>query len=819
MQGPVKRSTEIIYYICGNSTFRKQPIYQMQRSSKRFILKYPVLLLIFFSSLSAYCQPPILPQNPQEILPNQIDPKNLSQTQLSSLLSDKNKETGKDKNAELDKTVKLDKDSLIKDNIKATSYRPDQTFGADVFRGAASYDLSELSTPPLDYPIGVGDHIIVSLWGAAEFQESYVVARDGAIFPQGLGKIQVQGLTFDNVRSIIYSRFKSVVPGGTNISISLGQPRSINVNVVGEVVMAGPITISAFSNAFNAIAQAGGVTQFGNLRNIQVKRSGKVIDEIDVYKYLTTGDFGKHIYLQNNDFVIVGFVEKKVLATGQFKRPMYYQLKKDEGIRALLTYSGGLNADGLASGLKVLRTENEKQVQKDVNANAILQISGQDFKLYDGDIIKVDLIKPGIANKIELRGEITYPDVYELRPGDRLFDVINRAGGVTRNTYLPRAYIFRGAGDSTNLKTDRLEVNLTDISANNISSFNNVELMANDVVQLFSQAEFGEQQYVEIFGEVGKEGRVKKYGGMSLQDLLYLSGGIKQSAEYGRLEISSIVDMDSAQQGIKPTRTIVKSYAILPNLQLDTAAANVVLKPYDQVFVRKNPTFELQQNIEIRGLVKYPGFYPRLDKNERLSSFIQRAGGLQENANVGGAILYRNKTDLFREKVVEKPKLDSLGNIIRDSMSVKLKSLEEPVSIDLYHAVRQPNSKHDIVLQERDIVFIPEINPFVTVTGTVQSPLKITFDKEHSNLQYYIDKAGGYGIRPWRKRIFVTYANGKSKRTKSFFFIHFYPKVEEGSIVTVPVRPEGSEISDLTKSVIVAAIPVILTGIIFKYIR
>ncbi len=794
--------------------------YKMQRSQRRSILKYPVFIFIVFCSFKAYCQPPVINQNPTEILPNQVDPKQLSQTQLSSLLSDKNREnTGKDKNADFGKNTKLDRDSLIKDNIKAESYKPDQTYGADVFRGAASFDLAELSTPPLDYPIGVGDHIVVSLWGAAEFQESYVVARDGAIFPQGLGKIQVQGLTFDNVRSIINSRFRSVVPAGTNIAVSLGQPRSINVNVVGEVVSAGPITISVFSNAFNAIAQAGGVTQFGNLRNIQVKRAGRVIDEIDVYKYLNTGDFGKHIYLQNNDFIIVGFQEKKVLATGQFKRPMYYQLRKDEGVKALLTYTGGLNAEALASGMKVLRTENEKQVQRDVNANAILKLSGQDFMLNDGDIVKVDLIKPGIANKIELRGEVTYQGVYELRTGDRLFDIINRAGGVTRNTYLPRAYIFRGAGDSTNLKSDRLEVDLSDINSNNVTSFNNVTLLPNDVIQLFSQSEFGEQQYVEIFGEVRKSGRVRKYGGMSLQDLLYLSGGIKPSAEYGRLEISSIVDMDSAQQGLKPTRTIVRSYSILPNLQLDSAASKVQLKPYDQIFVRRNPTFELQQNIEIKGLVKYPGLYPRLNKFETLSSYIERAGGLDDNANIGGAILYRNKTELMREKVLEKPKLDSNGIIIKDSLSETLKSIDEPVSIDLYKALTFKNSKHDIVLQENDIVFIPEINPFITVKGTVQSPLKITFDKEHTKLPYYIDKAGGYGLRPWRRRIYVTYANGKSRRTKSFFFIHFYPKVEEGSMITVPFRPEGAEISDLVKSVIVASIPVILTGIIFKYIK
>ncbi len=778
---------------------------------------YLVICICSFSA--AFSQPPIDVQIPGVISPSQIDPKNLSQPQLRALLEDKNKETGLDKNAELYKNDKIEKDSIIGDDVRRSIYSPKRTYGADVFINAASTSISELSTPPLDYPIGVGDHIIVSLWGAAEFQEDYIVARDGAIFPTSLGKISVQGLTFENMRAIVYARFKSVVPPATNISVSLGQPRTINVNVVGEVNRGGIQTISAFSNAFNVIARAGGITQFGNLRNIQIKRNGRIIDELDVYKYLNTGDFGKHIYLQNNDFVIVGFVEKKVLATGQFKRPMYYQLKKDEGVKALIKFAGGLTSDALASALKVLRTENEKQVQRDVNANAILMIPDEDFPLFDGDIVRVDLIKPGISNKVEIRGEITYPDIFELRPGDRLFDLINRAGGVTRNTYLPRAYIFRGAGDSTNLRSDRLEVDLSGVNNNQASSSSNVLLLPNDVIQLFSTNEFGEAQYVDIFGEVRKEGRVNRYGGMTLEDLLYLSGGIKQSAEYGRLEISSIVDIDSARQGLKPTRTVVRSYSISPNLSLDSAAAKVFLKPFDQVFVRKNPTFELQQNIELKGLIKYPGFYPRLTKYDRLSTFIDRAGGFSDNANLSGAVLFRGKTEFFREKVVLKPKLDSMGKPIMDSAALAIKRIDEPVSIDLYKALKYRNSKHDIVLQQGDVIFVPEMNPFVSVQGSVQSPLKIAFDKEHTNLMYYIDKAGGFGVKPWRKRVFVTYASGKSRRTKSFGFIRFYPKVEEGSTVIVPLKPEVQDLGDIVKSVIVAAVPVVMTALLLKYIN
>ena len=778
-----------------------------------FLGKKSLLLLCFITmfSFNSWCQQPVPTQQQiNELLPNGIDPTQLTKSGFENYFKDNNqkKTTGTDKNKENSEIARqlqnksLDKDSTQADNLKQRAYSPDETYGANIFQHVAMNDVSELSTPPLDYPIGVGDHIVVSLWGGGEYQEDYIVAKDGAIFPAGLGKITVQGLTFEVARSLIYSRFRSKVPEGTNIQVTLGQPRTINVNVGGEVYNPGPLTVSAFSNAFNVIGLAGGISEYGNLREIQVKRAGRIIEVLDVYKYLTSGDLGKKIYMQNNDFVLVTFVEKKVLATGQFKRPMYYQLKKEEGVKALLQYSGGFKPDAFTSGVKVIRTENEAQKIRDINATAILKLPGQDFLLNDGDIVKADLINPGIVNKLELRGAVAYPGVYELRNNDRLFDIINRAGGITKNTYLPRAYIFRGAGDSTNLKTDRLEVNLGDIESQPSGSIYNVLLQANDVIQLFSKSEFGEQQSVSIYGEVRKPGVVKKYGGMTLQDLIYFSGGLKQSAEYGRLEISSIVDVDSAQQGLKPTRTIIKSYTIQNNLELDTAAAKVLLKPYDQIFVRKNPTFQLQENIQILGLVKYSGFYPRLNKYERLSSYIERAGGTMENANLGGAILYRNNAAAAK---------GLSGNADSVPMNVN-----QPVSIDLYNALKYRESKHDIILQDNDVIYIPEVNPFVSVQGRVQSPIKITFDKEHTKVSYYIDKAGGFGVRPWRKRVFVTYANGRSKRTRNLFFAHFYPGVEEGSIITIPEKPEGKDISNALTQGLTTAIPIVLTYLILK---
>ncbi len=800
---------------------------QVQLSCRKLVAVIGLLFLMVTNRAQA--QPPVKdPSNPEGLnLPTQMPPADYYQ-----MLKDKNTEAnpktiGRDKN--IDKTKggkeKIDKDSLVRENTPQSMNRTEETYGMNLFRAGVVASITELSTPPLDYPIGVYDHIVVSLWNGAEATYEYVVARDGSIFPTGLGKIYLQGLTFENVRSLVTRRFKSFVPPSTNITVSLGEPRTVTVNVAGEVSSQGPVTVSAFTNAFNVIALAGGPTDMANLREILIKRNGKEIDELDVYKYLTTGDFGKHIYLDNNDFVIVKTVEKKVKAEGKWKRPMFYQLKKEEGMKALLKYSGGLTRDAFSSGMKVYRTEMEKQIIKDVNVTPIINptndpsFNSQDFPLLDGDIVKVISVNPGLINKVEMKGEISYPGQYEIRKGDRLFDLINRAGGITRNTYLPRAYIFRGGGDSTNIKANKLEVNLTDIGKNEQSNNNNLELFANDQVLLFNANEFNDKQYVEIFGEVRKEGKVNKYGGMTLQDLLYLAGGMKQSAEYGRIEISSVVDLDSAKKEQEPTRTILRTIKVSPNIELDSITRLIIMKPYDQVYVRKNPTFELQQLIEMNGLVKYPGPYPRLSKQERLSSYIERAGGFKENADLSGALLYRKKTQYFRENVTNKINnlTDSLGRLKLDSNKTDIAEIsKEPISIELYKAIKYKNSKFDIVLQDGDIIFIPELNPFVEVKGSVQSPLKLNFDKEHTNVGYYIDKAGGFSMHPWRSRIYVQYANGKNKRTRTFFFIHFYPKVEQGSVLNVPLRPEGKGAAEFASQALLSVVPVVTAALIAR---
>ena len=805
----------------------------MFANKARIAYKQSFLVLCFVSLFQFFFQVQCKAQQPTETQEQPIDPnilKNASPSALQNYLRDKNQnqsQPGEDihkKNLILKNEVKVAKDSTLKEENKdkKKTNTAEDIYGNNLFQNSAILELSELSTPPLDYPIGVGDHIVVALWGGADIETDYIVARDGSIFPQGLGKITVQGLTFENAKQIISDRFRRVIPPSTNISVTMGQPRSIVVNVSGEVNNPGPVVVSAFTNALNVVALAGGLNEYGNLRNIQIKRNNRIIDSVDIYRYLTRGDFGRHLYMENGDFVIVPIYEKKVLASGQFKRPMYYELKENEGFRDLLKYTGGLTPDAYASGGVIIRNVNEKQTIKNVNFNAIGLKTGDkvvDEPLINGDVVVVPTINSGLTNKVFVKGEVVYPNVYEIRKGDRLFDILNRAGGITPNAYVERAYVYKGAGDSTNLRSDKIDISLNDLNKNNNSS-NNIPIEANDVIEVFNRNQFADRQFVTIEGEVRKPGKLQKYGGMTLKDLVYLANGLKSSAEFGRIEVSSIVDIDSAQKGLKPTKTIVKTYNILPNLELDSAIQNVLLKPYDQVFVRKNPTFALQQNITLEGEVKYPGAYPRLNRQETLSSFIARAGGVKENANLSGAILYRKKNmgirpDLFSHLKNTKYIKDTSGQIV-DSL---VYNPDEPVSIDLYKALKYKNSKYDLVLQDSDVVYVPEINPLVNIKGAVQSSLKIYFDKEHTNLAFYIDKAGGYGARPWRKRIYVTYANGTSKRTRNFGFFHFFPSVDAGSTIIVPVKPDNKSLGDFVQQVAVTVVPAILTYLLIKSIH
>jgi polysaccharide export outer membrane protein len=705
----------------------------------------------------------------------QIDKSKLNQQELQDLNNLKNQIKDENKSDEdyvndpdyqnylnSINTAKLQKsDSLAKkDSLRKKIY------GMDFFTNNV-FELSDKnnSAPPMDYRLGPGDELIVSLWGGAELQQNYTLGKDGSIFPKLVGKIYLQGLTFDAASSVITSKFKRIVPASTNIDVQMGKSRTIKVTIVGEVKKQGTYTISAYNTALNALFRAGGVTDIGNLRKIEIKRDGRTVEILDLYSYLQKGRQADEIYLEDNDFIFVSVYDKLVNAQGNFKRPMYYQLTEDEGLHDLIDFAGGLSSEARNSLIHIKTITNEEEHYVDIpwaQYTAGEQNSGyeNDYVLKDGDVVAINPINKGLRNTVFVEGAVNYPDEYEIRQGERLTDVLRRAGGLASTAYLPSAYIMRGS-NGVNQESFKIDLtNLTEVSTSNI------EINLGDRIKILSNKEFDQKYEIEVFGFVRKPGKIPYYKNMRLKDVLLLSGGLRLDAEDGRIEISNIVD-SATQYNITSRGSNIRIVSINANLEIDQASEEIVIKPLDKVFVRRKAEFLNQERVTLIGEVMYPGEYVLIDKNEKLSSLIKRAGGIKQSAFAEGSKLIRSK----------------VGYVV----------------IDLPSALIAKGSKNDIILRDSDVVIVPTINDIVSVRGEVQNQVNIKFDREATNVKHYLGAAGGLGENPWKARINVKYQNGRIRNTKNFLFFHIYPPVREGSIVTVPVKPKKENKTKFTE--------------------
>jgi protein involved in polysaccharide export with SLBB domain len=671
----------------------------------------------------------------------------------------------------------LSEDEAKKQQIKALKDLPDyigkntnvntEVYGGTIFgRSSLVFTPVENPVPPDDYRIGPGDNIIVTIWGEAEFQNTFIVGKDGAIFPSNIGKIFLKGVTYKNVREIIISKFKSITPSGSNIEVTIGQVRTIRVNVVGEVNQPGAYSISSLNTAFNALYLAGGPNKLGSLREIIVKRNGRNIDTLDVYKYLQHGDKQDDIYLENNDFLFVSVNHKQVDIAGEIKRPLIYQLKNKENLKDLIELAGGIKFNARLANIQVFRTENEKVSMMDLNAYEIIT-GAREFQLLDGDRVFIRSINDQITNKAQVIGEVSYPGIYELKRGEHIADLIAKSGGLKGEAYLQRAYVIRIAPD---FQIQYIPVNLeavvrkdsllkSDSALQKEYEINNVEIRQFDALKIYSRTNFQDIPFFTITGLVRNSGNYILSGKRTLKDVLYICGGMKGEAEYNQVEIASIVSIEDAKRKNIPIKTIIKQYAIDPILEDDTIAEKIIISPFDQIFVRKNPDFSLQKNVSILGQVKYPGIYSKKDDKERISSLIRRSGGILQTANVKGATFKRQ----------------AVGAVIL---------------IDLGNAIKRPNSKSDIILNEGDELVIPELDEVIKITGNVQVPVNVFYDRENTDFKYYISLAGGFGDAPWKRKCTVKYANGIVKKAKNYGLFTIYPKVDYGCTLNVPLRPE-----------------------------
>jgi polysaccharide biosynthesis/export protein len=704
-----------------------------------------------------------------------IDPAKVTEEKLDKIdLSDNNA----DENTITD--VKNDETLGINPTINDSTLK---IYGMDFFKNN-SFSNSDKSviTPPPSYRVGSGDEIIVNIWGTSELQQKYIVGRDGSIFPGGIGKIYVQGLSYDNVRQIVSNKFRNNIAPGSNIDVQMGSIRTIKISIVGEVVKQGTVTISAFNTAFNALSLAGGITNLGNLRDIQIRRNNSTAYSIDLYEFIKTGGSIDNMYLEDGDIIFVGQYDKLVEASGSFKRPMLYQLKHEEALNNLIDLAGGPTADARASSVSIKSIAEENAQLVTINLRD-LDKTGDTFSLQDGDVVTLNKILLGVSNTVEIKGAVKYNSSYQVTDGERLLKMITKAGGLTADAFTATAYITR---IDNNLQSNLIKINLDNITENDYSK--NIELLPGDVINIISKDIFANSYVIDIEGQVKKPGSMAYTEGMSLKDVIILAGGLQNDAEGSRIEIASIVDSFNTYNLSVKEKTVSKVYTINKNLEQEDITSKILVMPYDKIFVRKIPNFKLMEVVKISGGVKYPGTYPLLSKNEKISSVIVRAGGILPEANSADGRIRRK----------------NLGRVV----------------LNLEKAIAQPGGKFDMILNDADEIEIPLINDIVTVTGQVIFPVSMKFEADSADIKYYINAAGGFNERPWKDRINVQYANGQTKTTKRIFFIRKYPKVSPGSIVNVPSKPtrkDGEGVSIQEYSAIVTSLISTVTALVTIY--
>ncbi|MDW8347742.1 MAG: SLBB domain-containing protein [Bacteroidia bacterium] len=673
---------------------------------------------------------------------------------------EKDKSSEEEEEEEL-KQKKIKKFPITKGDIEYAVY------GQNIFAsGASPFEPQDYQNPPDDYVVGPGDEINVVVWGDSEANDNHKVALDGTIFPEKVGRLVVNGMKFKTMREFLKSQYRKIYASpNTNIEVSISRVRSIRVNIVGEVMQPGAYTVSALSTAFNAIYASGGPNTIGSLRTIYIKRNGKTIDTLDVYQYLLNADFGKQIYLQHNDIIQVPIAKKVVELTGEVKRPLAYELKENEGLFELIQISGGFVHSAYKKNIQIKRIQNYKEILIDIDYDEKLA-KKENVTLFDGDIIEVRRVREGVMNSVQAIGAFNQTGFFELPPSSKLGDLLKKTEGVTADAYLSRAYILRVNND---LDIDYIPIDLSglaDTTGKEAEQVKNIQLMPFDIIRIFSKKEFKDSNYVEVKGLVRREGKYVLSGKITLKDILYFAGGLKEEAANTQIEVSRILKQKSVNES-RVTRVTILTVNVKPDLSIDQEAEKFIMSPYDQVFVRKNPDFNMQENVTITGQVMYPGEYTKIDRTERISSLIERAGGVREkDAYLDGATLTRRNED----------------------------DEEQKVAINLKKALKKPNSRYDIVMREGDVLHIPLLQDFVNVQGAVQTNITVTFDGK-TKYKHYIALAGGFKDNVKRSKCYITYANGMNKPTKNYVLFKKYPKVEPGAtLVAVPKTESNAAI-------------------------
>jgi protein involved in polysaccharide export with SLBB domain len=649
-------------------------------------------------------------------------------------------------------------------------------FGYDFFSNPnISFTPNLNLATPSTYELGPGDELLIVIWGAAENSYRNQVDREGAIRLKNIGPIYVSGLSIKEAKFKITAYLKRIYSGigatkdshnRVNVDISLVGVRTVQVNIIGEVKVPGTYSLSALSSVLNALYASGGPTENGTFRKVKVIRQGTNLGTFDIYKYLIEGSEEGNVLVRDQDKIIVSPFISRVQVQGNVKRPGLYELVEGETLEDFIGYFSGFTADAYKERLIVERVNG---TQKEVRE--ILVSNQPNFILKDGDVVTVQKVIDRFENRISIEGAIFRPGNYQLSEGLTLFDLLEKASGVKEDAFLERGIIYRTMDD---VKQEIISFSVKNV----LNKSENIDLKREDKVRVFRESELKENKTISISGAINMPQTIQFIDKMSIEDFIAVSGGFREGADVKIIDIARRVSDGDFKTISKNIKRSTSSDLVLNENNI------FYLEPFDRVSVRYMKGFTNQKSVTINGEVSYPGNYTIVDKDERISDLVKKAGGFSPYAYLEGATLVRqispgSEEEQFKLLKIIKEK-DSLSNI-------NLGINEFKIGIDLVKIMNsnEDESAGNLLLKEGDVLIIPSEKQTVEVRGGVLVPSLIRFDKSIS-LKEYIHKSGGFSENANRSKVHVIYANGEVSSTKSFLFFKSYPKIKPGALIVVP---------------------------------
>lgn len=653
-----------------------------------------------------------------------------------------------------------------------------QVFGRSVFKNnALTFEPNLNVATSENYILGPGDEVVVDVWGDAERTIRQQIAPDGNIWIEKLGPVYLSGLKISEASAHLkkeLTRIYATIDNNTTfVKLSLGKIRSIKVNIMGDILVPGTYTLPSLATLFHALYSAGGGNNIGSLRSIKIGRGGKEIADIDVYSYLLEGKSDLDIDLKDGDVIIVSPYQNMVTLKGKVKRPMKYEMTGTETLNDLLEYAGGFMGEAYKNAVRVIRKSGKEHQVYNVE-----QSDFADFVLSDGDEVSVDAVIPRFENKIEVRGAVYREGIYALDNSMKTIkQLIEKAEGLREDAFLNRAVLYRNKPDLT------LETQAVDVAGILKGSVADIELRKNDVLYIPSIFDLKEEYTISIRGAIGYPGTYKFAENMSIEDLIIQAGGLKESASVVKIDIARRIKNPKSLVGSEIS-ALSYTVTLQDGFALTDEGEKFILQPFDEVYVRNSPGYQVQQNVQITGEALFSGTYALIKKGERVSDLIQKAGGLTPEAYIDGARLMRKKAadEIAREEAIQR----LLRQKGKDSIDVSQIEVQEDytVGIDLKKVLANKGSEYDIVLREGDHLHIPQYMGTVKISGAVMYPNTVVYNKK-LRLKKYIDQGGGFAARAKKHKVFIIYMNGTVAKSK----LLSKAKAAPGCEIVVPLKP------------------------------